>query len=111
MGPTGILPRCLPTPFFQNFAAAIPYISVRPPLNIPRAIYRLASLTECEKRVLHWVAEGKSNWQIGQIVHCAVGTVKKHLQHIFRKLGVETRTAAAAVYLRANHLLESTDGG
>lgn len=56
--------------------------------------------------MLRWVAEGKSNWQIGQIAHCAVGTVKKHLQHIYRKLGVESRTAAAAVYLRANHLLE-----
>ncbi len=59
--------------------------------------------------MLRWVAEGKSNWQIGQIVHCAVGTVKKHLQHIYRKLGVESRTAAAAVYLRANHLLEAQE--
>ena len=74
---------------------------------IPLAIYRLASLTTREQEVLHWVAEAKSNWQVGQIVGCSEGTVKKHLQHTYRKLGVETRTAAAAIYLRAKHLLEA----
>lgn len=75
--------------------------------RIPLAIYRLASLTAREEEVLYWVAEGKSNWQVGQIVDCAEETVKKHLQHVYSKLGVETRTAAAAIYLRAKHLLEA----
>jgi DNA-binding CsgD family transcriptional regulator len=74
---------------------------------IPLAIYRLASLTTREQEVLHWVAEAKSNWQISEIIHCAEETVKKHLQHIYRKMGVETRTAAAAIYLRAKLLLEA----
>ena len=79
------------------------------PLNenqIPLAIYRLASLTTRERQVLHWVAEGKSNWEIGRIINCTEATVKKHLQHIYSKMGVEKRTPAAAIYLRAKQLLE-----
>ena len=58
------------------------------------------TLTAREHEVLHWVAEGKANGDIGQILGCCENTVKKHLQHIFLKLGVETRTAAAIVYFR-----------
>jgi DNA-binding CsgD family transcriptional regulator len=47
-----------------------------------------------------WVVAGKSNGDIGSIPECSGRTVKKHLWHIFRKLGVETRTAAAVEYLR-----------
>jgi DNA-binding CsgD family transcriptional regulator len=44
---------------------------------------------------MHWVAERKSNWDISRIVGCTDGTLKKHLQHVFHKLGVENRMAAA----------------
>ena len=64
-------------------------------------LHRLAALTDREHEVLHWVAEGKANGDIGRILGCAERTVKKHLQHIFPKLGVETRTAAAIAYLQA----------
>ena len=60
----------------------------------------LATLTIREYEVLHWVAEGKTNRDIGKIIICSEGTVKKHLQHIFAKLGVETRIAAAITYLQ-----------
>jgi DNA-binding NarL/FixJ family response regulator len=63
-------------------------------------ISRLATLTTREHEVLHWVAEGKANGDIGRILGCTEGTVKKHLQRIFPKLGVETRTAAAIAYLQ-----------
>ena len=43
-----------------------------------------------------WVAEGKTNGEIGIIVGARPRTVAKHLERIFRKLGVETRTAAAS---------------
>ena len=80
----------------------------RPALpQIPPQVHPLDVLTAREEEVLHWVAEGKSNWQIGQILGCSEETVKKHLQHIYRKMGVETRTAAAAIYLRAKPLLEA----
>lgn len=54
-------------------------------------------LTRREAEVLQWVAQGKSNAAIGTILEISAGTVGKHLQHIFEKLGVETRTGAVAV--------------
>jgi DNA-binding CsgD family transcriptional regulator len=55
----------------------------------------LASLTDREREVLGWVAAGKSNAQIAQIVGASPRTVAKHLERIYQKLGVESRTAAA----------------
>jgi DNA-binding CsgD family transcriptional regulator len=55
----------------------------------------LAALTEREREVLGWVAAGKSNSQIAEIVGASPRTVAKHLQRIYEKLGVESRTAAA----------------
>ncbi|VUZ84201.1 LuxR family two component transcriptional regulator [Candidatus Methylomirabilis lanthanidiphila] len=52
-------------------------------------------LTRREVEVLTWVAGGKSNTEIGLILGTSPRTVGKHLEHIFEKLGVETRTAAA----------------
>jgi DNA-binding CsgD family transcriptional regulator len=47
--------------------------------------------------VLYWVAKGKTNRDIGDILGASPATVKKHLEHVHQKLGVETRTAAAQV--------------
>lgn len=52
-------------------------------------------LTRREVEVLTWVSDGKTNAEIGQILGRSPRTVQKHLEHIFEKLGVETRTAAA----------------
>jgi DNA-binding CsgD family transcriptional regulator len=52
-------------------------------------------LSARETSVLHWLGQGKSNEQIGLILGIKTATVKKHLEHIFTKLGVENRTAAA----------------
>jgi DNA-binding CsgD family transcriptional regulator len=46
--------------------------------------------------VLAWVAQGKTNAEIAVILGMRPRTVHKHLDHIFGKLGVENRTAAAA---------------
>lgn len=54
-------------------------------------------LTAREAEVLTWVAKGKTNRDIGQILGMSPRTVNKHLEHIYVKLGVETRTAAAAM--------------
>lgn len=59
-------------------------------------------LTQREAEVLDWVAQGKTNREIAIILQMHVGTVKKHVEHIFTKLGVETRTAAALA-LRTGH--------
>jgi len=53
-------------------------------------------LTPREAEVLRWVAAGKTNREIGLILGLSPRTVTKHLEHVFAKLGVETRTAAAS---------------
>jgi DNA-binding CsgD family transcriptional regulator len=60
---------------------------------------QLASLglTKRETEVLSWIAQGKTNEEIGGILGCHLRTVKKHLERIYIKLGVENRTAAAMV--------------
>lgn len=54
-------------------------------------------LTIREAEVLYWVSKGKTNRDIGEILGASPRTVNKHLEHVFAKLGVETRTAAAAL--------------
>lgn len=56
-----------------------------------------ADLTPRETEVLSWLAKGKTNRDIGDILGMSHRTVNKHLEHIFEKLGVETRSAAAMV--------------
>lgn len=53
-----------------------------------------ANLTAREREVLDWLAAGKTNRDIASILGAKPRTVEKHLEHIFVKLGVETRTAA-----------------
>ena len=54
-------------------------------------------LTPREAEVLLWVAQGKANSEAGIILGMSDKTVKIHLGHIYEKLGVESRTAAAVV--------------
>ena len=56
-------------------------------------------LTAREAEVLYWVAKGKINRDIGDILGASPATVKKHLERVYAKLGVETRTAAAGMAL------------
>ncbi len=55
---------------------------------------RVLGLTAREAEVLHWMAEGKSNADIASILQISSRTVEKHIEAIYAKLGVETRTAA-----------------
>ena len=57
-------------------------------------------LTPRQAEVLLWVSRGKTNRDIGEILAMKPRTVNKHLEHIFPKLGVETRAAAAATALQ-----------
>jgi len=59
-----------------------------------------ASLTPRETEVLSWIAKGKTNRDVGDILGMSPRTVNKHLEHVFEKLGVETRAAAAALASR-----------
>jgi DNA-binding CsgD family transcriptional regulator len=67
--------------------------------QVPPGALAVLGLSPREAQVLAWVAEGKTNGEIGIILDARPRTVAKHLERIFRKLGVETRTAAAAAAL------------
>ncbi len=67
-----------------------------------------ASLTLTERRVLQLVATGRSNSDIAEDLYVSVATVRKHLEHAYRKLGVHSRMAAvvalgAGLHARAEH--------
>jgi len=53
-------------------------------------------LTPREAEVMAWVAQGKSNSDIATILVSSPRTVAKHIEHVFAKLNVESRTAAVA---------------
>ena len=57
-------------------------------------------LTQREAEVLLWVSYGKPNRVISDVLQISPRTVTKHLERIFDKSGVETRSAAAAVAIR-----------
>lgn len=61
-------------------------------------------LTPRQAEVLLWVAQGKSNPEIAIILGTATKTVQKHLEAVFAKLGVESRTAAARRALETLHM-------
>jgi LuxR family transcriptional regulator, quorum-sensing system regulator BjaR1 len=59
-------------------------------------------LTPREREVLAWAAQGKSAWEIGEILEIAKRTVDEHAQTAVRKLGAVNRTHAVAIALRDN---------
>jgi len=63
-------------------------------LAAPAATLQALGLTPREAEVLSWVAQGKTNREIGLILGASGRTVQKHLEHVFQKLGVESRTNA-----------------
>ena len=63
-------------------------------------------LSPRQAEVLHWIAEGKTSSEISQIMELSFNTVKNHTKDIFTRLGVHSRTAAAACAYRA-HIAEA----
>ncbi|QQO13216.1 response regulator [Bradyrhizobium diazoefficiens] len=69
----------------------------------PAAFSSELGLTTREGEVLSWLSKGKTNRDIAQILGLSPRTVDKHLEQIYSKLGVENRTAAAAIAVNATH--------
>ena len=66
------------------------------PLDLQKAL----PVTKRESEVLYWVSYGKTSWEISQILTMSPRTVNKHLEQVYKKLGVENRTSAAAISIR-----------
>lgn len=79
--------------------------SFRPSFESSAPLEAQLGLTGREAEVLLWVAQGKSNGDIAIICGAAEKTIKRHLTHVFEKLGVEGRNAAT---LRALEVLAAT---
>lgn len=76
-----------------------------PNFDSPQPLIDKLDLTPREAEVLLWVAQGKANADISVILSTTESTVKKHLEHVYEKLGVENRGAAS---LRAIEVLSKT---
>jgi DNA-binding NarL/FixJ family response regulator len=70
--------------------------------NMPAEFSSELGLTTREGEVLSWLSKGKTNRDIAQILGLSPRTVDKHLEQIYAKLGVENRTAAAAIAASAS---------
>jgi DNA-binding response OmpR family regulator/DNA-binding CsgD family transcriptional regulator len=71
------------------------------PADADVALRRHFGLTPREGEVLTWIARGKSNRDIGEILALSPRTVNKHLEQIYAKLGVENRASAAVRAMQA----------
>jgi DNA-binding response OmpR family regulator/DNA-binding CsgD family transcriptional regulator len=101
--PTVTVERSLPAD--DRGCALLALAEIQPPPS-PRVLEPLG-LSPREAEILFWVAQGKTSPEIALILDTAVGTVKKHMQHVLIKLHVETRLAAA---LKATELLAGAGG-
>ncbi|MDP2682372.1 MAG: LuxR C-terminal-related transcriptional regulator [Deltaproteobacteria bacterium] len=63
----------------------------------------LSPLTEREMDMVHWVKEGKTNWEISMILKISERTVKFHLDNIKEKLGAVSKTHAVAILMEHEH--------
>jgi DNA-binding CsgD family transcriptional regulator len=103
----GRLPAALAA--WLDSGATTPLKRNRPPrqLVVERSADRLllrekrveVDLTAREREVLAWVARGKTNAEVARVLWLAPSTVRKHLENVYGKLGVTTRTAAVARFL------------
>lgn len=75
-------------------------VAEQPPAASEPAELQVPLLTDREREILVLLVEGKSNRQIGEKTHLSVYTVRNHLVHIYKKLGVSTRYGAVARCLK-----------
>lgn len=61
--------------------------------------HEAVELTAREREILTWVGRDKTNPQIARILWISPGTVRKHLENIYAKLGVSTRAGAVGRFL------------
>lgn len=96
----------------EQETAAQQRVEFKPNFDSPAPLAALG-LTPREAEVLLWVAQGKSNGEIGTILGMSEKTVKIHVGHIFEKLGVDNRNAATlrAIEVLSSPAVRKPDGG
>jgi len=80
---------------FEQLGAELDLARLTP--HVPAGTETLAVLSEREREVLALLAAGKTNREIGAALFISEHTVARHVSNIFNKLGVSSRTAAAAL--------------
>ena len=61
---------------------------------------RSLGLTNRQTEILSWIAQGETNPEIGLILGVSPRTVQKHIEHLYQRLGIETRAAAVAIVMQ-----------
>lgn len=78
----------------SHFHLALLRITPNASLRTDRCI---KELTSREVTILNWMKNGKTNWEIGKILGVSERTVRFHVEQIFSKLGVTSRSQAVAM--------------
>ncbi|NJK73773.1 MAG: LuxR family transcriptional regulator [Richelia sp. CSU_2_1] len=91
-----LLVRLIPAPIKEQYLLLLEEEEVQ---SFSISSLELLGLTKREAEVLFWIAKDKSNASIAKAIGCSEGTVRKHLEHLYEKLSVQTRTAAVMVAL------------
>lgn len=69
----------------------------------------IRNLSEREYEVMVLVSCGKLNKEIADKMHSSVNTIRKHMQHIFPKLGVQNRTEACIKFMEITGKLKTAN--
>jgi len=88
-----------------------PPADFKPDFSSAAPLEKNLNLTPREAEVLLWVAQGKGNAEIGVILGATEHTIKKHMQNIFEKLGVDNRNAATVRALEMLSGVQPTSPG
>jgi DNA-binding CsgD family transcriptional regulator len=72
-------------------------VRMRARAGVRRRLGADRGLTPREAEVLAWIARGKTNREIARLLYISPHTVRKHIENVFEKLDVRTRTAAARI--------------
>ena len=95
--------RLIPDPIGEHYLLLL---EEREPPSFSIAALELLGLTKREAEVLFWIAKDKSNAGIARGLDCCEGTVRKHLENLYKKLSVQTRMGAVMVALDKLGLLK-----
>jgi len=91
-----LIVRLIPAPIKEQYILLLEEEELQ---SFSISALELLGLTKREAEVLFWIAKDKSNAAIAKAIGCSEGTVRKHLEHLYGKLNVQTRTAAVMVSL------------